>query len=74
MYAAMAKLTASELCMQASMQGMQIYGGYGYMMDFSHAVLFSLMPNLPQSTKGHQKFSVRLSLGLYFDKLSKFKI
>ena len=32
-YAAMAKLAASELCMQASIQGIQIYGGYGYMMD-----------------------------------------
>ncbi len=32
-YAAMAKLTASELCMQASIQGIQIFGGYGYMMD-----------------------------------------
>ena len=32
-YAAMAKLTASELCMKASIQGIQIFGGYGYMMD-----------------------------------------
>ncbi len=32
-YAAMAKLAASELCMQAAVQGIQIYGGYGYMMD-----------------------------------------
>ena len=32
-YAAMAKLIASELCMQAAVQGIQIYGGYGYMMD-----------------------------------------
>ena len=32
-YAAMAKLTASELCMKAAVQGIQIYGGYGYMMD-----------------------------------------
>jgi len=32
-YAAMAKLTASELCMHASTQGIQIFGGYGYMMD-----------------------------------------
>ena len=32
-YAAMAKLIASELCMQASIKGMQIFGGYGYMMD-----------------------------------------
>jgi alkylation response protein AidB-like acyl-CoA dehydrogenase len=32
-YAAMAKLTASEVCMQASIQGIQIHGGYGYMMD-----------------------------------------
>jgi len=32
-YAAMAKLSASELCMRASTQGIQIYGGYGYMMD-----------------------------------------
>ena len=32
-YAAMAKLAASELCMQASIQGIQIHGGYGYMMD-----------------------------------------
>ncbi len=32
-YAAMAKLAASELCMQASTQGIQIHGGYGYMMD-----------------------------------------
>ena len=33
MYAAMAKLTASELCMKASTQGIQIFGGYGYMME-----------------------------------------
>ncbi len=33
LYAAMAKLTATELCMKASTQGIQIYGGYGYMMD-----------------------------------------
>ena len=32
-YAAMAKLTASELCMKATTQGIQIFGGYGYMMD-----------------------------------------
>ncbi len=32
-YAAMAKLAASELCMQASIKGIQIHGGYGYMMD-----------------------------------------
>ena len=32
-YAAMAKLTASELCMKAATQGIQIFGGYGYMMD-----------------------------------------
>ncbi|MFH1383290.1 MAG: acyl-CoA dehydrogenase family protein [Chloroflexota bacterium] len=31
--AAMAKLTATELCMQAATQGIQILGGYGYMMD-----------------------------------------
>jgi len=31
--AAMAKLAASELCMQASIKGVQIHGGYGYMMD-----------------------------------------
>jgi butyryl-CoA dehydrogenase len=33
LYAAMAKLTASELCMKAATQGIQIFGGYGYMMD-----------------------------------------
>jgi len=32
-YAAMAKLHSSELCMRATTQGIQIYGGYGYMMD-----------------------------------------
>ncbi|MCJ7744238.1 MAG: acyl-CoA dehydrogenase family protein [Dehalococcoidales bacterium] len=32
-YASMAKLMASELCMQATTQGIQILGGYGYMMD-----------------------------------------
>lgn len=32
-YAAMAKLTATELCMKASTQGIQIFGGYGYMME-----------------------------------------
>jgi butyryl-CoA dehydrogenase len=32
-YAAMAKLAASELCMQVATQGIQIFGGYGYMMD-----------------------------------------
>ncbi len=31
--AAMAKLYASELAMRASVQGIQIFGGYGYMMD-----------------------------------------
>ncbi|MBM2825509.1 MAG: acyl-CoA dehydrogenase [Dehalococcoidales bacterium] len=31
--AAMAKLTASELCMRAAVEGIQIFGGYGYMMD-----------------------------------------
>ena len=31
--AAMAKLMASELCVKASSDGIQIYGGYGYMMD-----------------------------------------
>ncbi len=30
---AMAKLSASELCMKAAVQGVQIFGGYGYMMD-----------------------------------------
>ncbi len=33
LYAAMAKLTATELCMEAATQGIQIFGGYGYMMD-----------------------------------------
>jgi butyryl-CoA dehydrogenase len=32
-YAAMAKLYASELAMRASIDGIQIFGGYGYMMD-----------------------------------------
>ena len=31
--AAMAKLYATELCMNAAVQGVQIFGGYGYMMD-----------------------------------------
>jgi len=30
---AMAKLYASEICMQATIKGVQIFGGYGYMMD-----------------------------------------
>ena len=33
--AAMAKLSAAELCMNASTKGIQIHGGYGYMMDSS---------------------------------------
>lgn len=33
LYSAMAKLTASELCMKAAVDGIQVYGGYGYMMD-----------------------------------------
>jgi len=33
MQAAMAKLYASELAMRATTQGIQIFGGYGYMMD-----------------------------------------
>jgi len=32
-HAAMAKLYASELAMRAATQGIQIFGGYGYMMD-----------------------------------------
>jgi len=32
-FAAMAKLFASELCMEASTKGIQIFGGYGYMME-----------------------------------------
>jgi alkylation response protein AidB-like acyl-CoA dehydrogenase len=32
-YASMAKLFASELCMDTATKGIQIYGGYGYMMD-----------------------------------------
>ena len=31
---AMAKLSASELCMKAAVQGVQIFGGYGYMMEY----------------------------------------
>jgi butyryl-CoA dehydrogenase len=31
--AAMAKLTGTELAMKAATEGIQIYGGYGYMMD-----------------------------------------
>ena len=31
--AAMAKLTATELAMKASTEGIQMHGGYGYMMD-----------------------------------------
>ena len=31
--AAMAKLYASEACMDTAMKGIQIFGGYGYMMD-----------------------------------------
>ena len=32
--AAMAKLYASELAMRASTEGIQIFGGYGYMMEY----------------------------------------
>jgi butyryl-CoA dehydrogenase len=32
-WAAMAKLTAGDLSMKAATEGIQIYGGYGYMMD-----------------------------------------
>jgi len=32
-YAAMAKLMASELCMKAAVDGIQIFGGYGYVME-----------------------------------------
>jgi alkylation response protein AidB-like acyl-CoA dehydrogenase len=32
--AAMAKLFASELAMRSSIKGVQIFGGYGYMMDY----------------------------------------
>ncbi|MBI4303605.1 MAG: acyl-CoA dehydrogenase family protein, partial [Chloroflexi bacterium] len=32
-YAAMAKLLATEGCMKAAVEGIQIHGGYGYMMD-----------------------------------------
>ena len=31
--ASMAKVYAAELCMKATVQGIQIFGGYGYMMD-----------------------------------------
>jgi len=31
--AAMAKLTGTELAMKAATEGIQIFGGYGYMMD-----------------------------------------
>ena len=31
--AAMAKLMATEVCMKAAIEGIQIHGGYGYMMD-----------------------------------------
>jgi alkylation response protein AidB-like acyl-CoA dehydrogenase len=31
--AAMAKLFASELCMEVSVKGIQIFGGYGFMME-----------------------------------------
>ena len=30
----MAKLYASEAAMRASIKGVQIFGGYGYMMDY----------------------------------------
>jgi len=33
LYAAMAKLTATELAMKSATEGVQIMGGYGYMMD-----------------------------------------
>jgi len=33
-HAAMAKLYASELAMKASTWGIQIFGGYGYMMEY----------------------------------------
>lgn len=33
LHAAMAKLYASEMAMQATIKGVQIHGGYGYMMD-----------------------------------------
>jgi alkylation response protein AidB-like acyl-CoA dehydrogenase len=31
--AAMAKLVATEACMDIAVKGIQIFGGYGYMMD-----------------------------------------
>ncbi|MDD5289029.1 MAG: acyl-CoA dehydrogenase family protein [Dehalococcoidales bacterium] len=39
-YAAMAKLYATELGMKASTEGIQIHGGYGYMMDSPMQRLF----------------------------------
>jgi len=30
----MAKLYASEVAMRASIKGVQIFGGYGYMLDY----------------------------------------
>jgi alkylation response protein AidB-like acyl-CoA dehydrogenase len=39
-YAAMAKLYATELGMKASVEGIQMHGGYGYMMDSPMQRLF----------------------------------
>ncbi len=64
--AAMAKLFASEMCMQATTQAVQIFGGYGYMDEYPVSRFFrdAKILEIGEGTSEVQRMVISRELGL----------
>ncbi|OFW57046.1 MAG: acyl-CoA dehydrogenase [Candidatus Solincola sediminis] len=64
--AAMAKLFASEMCMQATTQAVQIFGGYGYMDEYPVSRYFrdAKILEIGEGTSEVQRMVIARELGL----------
>ena len=64
--AAMAKLFASEMCMQATTQAVQIFGGYGYMDEYPVSRYFrdAKILEIGEGTSEVQRMVISRELGL----------
>ncbi len=64
--AAMAKLFASEMCMRATTQGVQIHGGYGYMEEYAVSRYFrdAKILEIGEGTSEVQRMVIAREIGL----------